>query len=131
MRRSKKLKRRMAGRSILLLLNVFQHFCYVNCCCNLAWHRWTCCCAAETSSQRATCPTWPAWPALTSTRRCARSTSIIGLYNKGWTVSLDSYVPVMLIYHFSGEAIAPLLTIFIGGNHEATNYLQVQKIPKD
>ena len=27
--------------------------------------------------------------------------------------------------YYSGEAIAPVLTIFIGGNHEASNYLQV------
>lgn len=33
-----------------------------------------------------------------------------------------------LARYYSGEAIAPLLTIFIGGNHEATNYLQV-KLP--
>ena len=40
--------------------------------------RWTCCCAAETFSQHATYQTWPVWPALTSTKRCAHSTSIIG-----------------------------------------------------
>ena len=27
--------------------------------------------------------------------------------------------------YYSGEAIAPVLTLFIGGNHEASNYLQV------
>ncbi len=27
--------------------------------------------------------------------------------------------------YYAGEAIAPMLTIFIGGNHEASNYLQV------
>ena len=26
--------------------------------------------------------------------------------------------------YYSGEAIAPILTVFIGGNHEASNYLQ-------
>jgi lariat debranching enzyme len=26
--------------------------------------------------------------------------------------------------YYSGEKIAPILTIFIGGNHEASNYLQ-------
>lgn len=26
--------------------------------------------------------------------------------------------------YFEGSAIAPILTIFIGGNHEASNYLQ-------
>ena len=26
--------------------------------------------------------------------------------------------------YYNGEAIAPVLTIFIGGNHEASNYLQ-------
>ena len=46
--------------------------------CNVAWYRSTCCCAAEISSRHATYQTWPAWPALTSTRRCAHSTSIIG-----------------------------------------------------
>ena len=52
----------------------------IDCCCNLVWSRWTCCSAVETSSRRATCPTWPAWPALTSTKRCAHSTSIIGVF---------------------------------------------------
>jgi hypothetical protein len=28
--------------------------------------------------------------------------------------------------YYAGEAIAPMLTIFIGGNHEASNYLQVK-----
>ena len=32
--------------------------------------------------------------------------------------------------YYSGEAIAPLLTVFIGGNHEASNYLQVNSVPK-
>ena len=27
--------------------------------------------------------------------------------------------------YYSGDKIAPYLTIFIGGNHEASNYLQV------
>jgi len=26
--------------------------------------------------------------------------------------------------YYSGEKIAPVLTIFVGGNHEASNYLQ-------
>ena len=26
--------------------------------------------------------------------------------------------------YYSGEKVAPVLTIFIGGNHEASNYLQ-------
>ena len=29
-----------------------------------------------------------------------------------------------LIRYYSGEVKAPLLTIFVGGNHEASNYLQ-------
>ncbi|KAL7291167.1 hypothetical protein TKK_0015083 [Trichogramma kaykai] len=29
-----------------------------------------------------------------------------------------------LYKYYSGEAVAPVLTIFIGGNHEASNYLQ-------
>jgi len=37
----------------------------------------------------------------------------------------DKYKDMCTFYkYYSGEAIAPLLTIFIGGNHEATNYLQ-------
>lgn len=37
----------------------------------------------------------------------------------------DKYKEMCTFYkYYSGEAIAPLLTIFIGGNHEATNYLQ-------
>jgi len=37
----------------------------------------------------------------------------------------DKYKSMCSFYkYYSGEAIAPLLTIFIGGNHEATNYLQ-------
>lgn len=37
----------------------------------------------------------------------------------------DKYKEMCSFYkYYSGEAIAPLLTIFIGGNHEATNYLQ-------
>lgn len=34
-------------------------------------------------------------------------------------------IDAILIYrYYSGEATAPILTIFIGGNHEASNYLQ-------
>lgn len=29
-----------------------------------------------------------------------------------------------LFRYYSGEKVAPVLTIFIGGNHEASNYLQ-------
>ena len=29
-----------------------------------------------------------------------------------------------MIRYYSGEVKAPLLTIFVGGNHEASNYLQ-------
>jgi len=37
----------------------------------------------------------------------------------------DKYKSMCSFYkYYSGEAIAPVLTIFIGGNHEATNYLQ-------
>jgi len=37
----------------------------------------------------------------------------------------DKYKDMCSFYkYYSGEAIAPVLTIFIGGNHEATNYLQ-------
>lgn len=30
----------------------------------------------------------------------------------------------MVCRYYSGEKIAPVLTLFIGGNHEASNYLQ-------
>ena len=30
----------------------------------------------------------------------------------------------ILLQYYSGEKVAPVLTIFIGGNHEASNYLQ-------
>jgi lariat debranching enzyme len=33
--------------------------------------------------------------------------------------------------YFKGESVAPVLTIFIGGNHEASNYLQVRTLPID
>lgn len=38
-------------------------------------------------------------------------------------------IALVLNYHsicryYSGELVAPVLTIFIGGNHEASNYLQ-------
>lgn len=37
----------------------------------------------------------------------------------------DKYKDMCSFYkYYSGEAIAPLLTVFIGGNHEASNYLQ-------
>jgi len=37
----------------------------------------------------------------------------------------DKYKDMCSFYkYYSGEAIAPVLTIFIGGNHEASNYLQ-------
>ena len=37
----------------------------------------------------------------------------------------DKYKSMCSFYkYYSGEAIAPVLTVFIGGNHEATNYLQ-------
>jgi len=35
---------------------------------------------------------------------------------------MSSYFPSNRYY--SGELVAPVLTIFIGGNHEASNYLQ-------
>lgn len=31
---------------------------------------------------------------------------------------------IFIYRYYSGEKIAPVLTIFIGGNHEASNYLQ-------
>ncbi|KAF7991999.1 hypothetical protein HCN44_010819 [Aphidius gifuensis] len=38
---------------------------------------------------------------------------------------LDKYKDIGTFYkYYSGELIAPVLTIFIGGNHEASNYLQ-------
>jgi len=37
----------------------------------------------------------------------------------------DKYKDMCSFYkYYAGEAIAPMLTIFIGGNHEASNYLQ-------
>ncbi|XP_046836602.1 lariat debranching enzyme [Vespa crabro] len=37
----------------------------------------------------------------------------------------DKYKDMCTFYkYYSGEKVAPLLTIFIGGNHEASNYLQ-------
>jgi len=37
----------------------------------------------------------------------------------------DKYKDMCTFYkYYSGEAIAPVLTLFIGGNHEASNYLQ-------
>jgi len=37
----------------------------------------------------------------------------------------DKYKSMCSFYkYYNGEAIAPVLTIFIGGNHEASNYLQ-------
>ena len=36
---------------------------------------------------------------------------------------IDVYIIVVLRY-YSGEKVAPILTVFIGGNHEASNYLQ-------
>lgn len=37
----------------------------------------------------------------------------------------DKYLAIGDFYkYYSGELIAPFLTIFIGGNHEASNYLQ-------
>lgn len=37
----------------------------------------------------------------------------------------DKYKEMCTFYkYYSGEKIAPMLTIFIGGNHEASNYLQ-------
>ncbi|XP_046492436.1 lariat debranching enzyme isoform X1 [Neodiprion pinetum] len=37
----------------------------------------------------------------------------------------DKYKDMCTFYkYYSGEKIAPILTIFIGGNHEASNYLQ-------
>ena len=115
----------MAGRSILLLLlNVFLKILVVvvvvvivvvvlvlesvlvNGCCNLVWSRWTCCSAVETSSRRATCPTWPAWPALTSTKRCAHSTSIIGVFEFRMALKLGGISSVVPSKLFS------LITLF-------------------
>ena len=37
----------------------------------------------------------------------------------------DKYKDMCSFYkYYSGEKVAPVLTIFIGGNHEASNYLQ-------
>lgn len=30
----------------------------------------------------------------------------------------------LVFRYYSGERVAPVLTIFIGGNHEASNYMQ-------
>lgn len=36
----------------------------------------------------------------------------------------DKYLEINTFYkYYSGEKVAPVLTIFIGGNHEASNYL--------
>lgn len=38
----------------------------------------------------------------------------------------DKYKDMCSFYkYYSGELVAPVLTIFVGGNHEASNYLQV------
>jgi len=39
------------------------------------------------------------------------------------TESVASREKIFLFRYFSGEKTAPVLTIFIGGNHEASNYL--------
>lgn len=37
----------------------------------------------------------------------------------------DKYKQIGTFYkYYSGQCIAPVLTIFIGGNHEASNYSQ-------
>jgi hypothetical protein len=42
------------------------------------------------------------------------------------TMNVPSKYLTMASFHryYSGEAVAPVLTLFIGGNHEASNYLQ-------
>ena len=39
-------------------------------------------------------------------------------------VPVNEYFPIPNDRYYSGEKKAPYLTVFIGGNHEASNYLQ-------
>lgn len=38
--------------------------------------------------------------------------------------TLHDLIKMRFLRYYSGEKVAPILTIFIGGNHEASNYLQ-------
>lgn len=44
------------------------------------------------------------------------------MYNIKWELNSKNFI--IYYRYYSGEKIAPVLTIFIGGNHEASNYLQ-------
>ena len=156
MRRSKKLRRRMAGRSILLVLKVFLKCLAVViangcCCCRCRCH---CCCRCQRSLQSGlvqvdlllccgdfqstrnlsdlacmACPDkYKEMCSFYKYYRCVETQDGRKSGNFFPSVPSKQFSLITLCQCFSGEAIAPLLTIFIGGNHEATNYLQVPKL---
>lgn len=47
-------------------------------------------------------------------------------YNSSLALNLLTFIFKFYLYfrYYSGEKNAPVLTIFVGGNHEASNYLQ-------
>lgn len=90
----------------------------------------TCCSAAGTSRPCATRRTCGAWPCRPSIGTCRPSTGERRRPGPGPGPRPDprglgrvQQLPCLCRY-YSGEKKAPVLTVFIGGNHEASNHLQ-------
>lgn len=62
------------------------------------------------------------WPSQGSTWTCAHFISTIFTFK--YKLCPPKNHPLCIYRYYSGERVAPILTIFIGGNHEASNYLQ-------
>lgn len=73
----------------------------------------------EIFKQQETEMTWLVWQYLLSTSQCAHISSKTF---PGLTRTLK-FILIFFRYH-QGEQVAPVLTIFIGGNHEASNHMQ-------
>ena len=67
--------------------------------------------------------TWNVLLARQSTEPCKISTSSCTRV-VGTTRGCAHTVPLAWSRYYTGEAVAPCLTLFVGGNHEASNYLR-------
>lgn len=90
--------------------------------------KWTCCYVVAIFRQWGMRKTWSPWQYQQSTERCRLFTSkSFGLTLScilAQSVRKYSHFKLINFRYYSGEKKAPVLTIFIGGNHEASNHLQ-------
>lgn len=73
--------------------------------------------------------TFEGWPFLKNIKVFALFTSKLygaSIYNAAVSclISFPYTIQIFVSRYYSGEKVAPILTLFIGGNHEASNYLQ-------